>query len=100
MQRILSYFAPQNSFIADRIRLGENFHEMKVFWTAFAPMSEGTEKFVENYLPIIRLLNSFFNLIFFKQISFRQNNPQVKFSLQRGYVSVDPWLIGMFDLFY
>ncbi|KAF7634019.1 L51_S25_CI-B8 domain-containing protein [Meloidogyne graminicola] len=80
MNRIMTYFAPRNSFIAERIRFGENFREMKVCWTAFTPMSEGTEKFVENYLPIIR-----------------QNNPQIKFSLQRGYVNVDPWLVGIFE---
>ncbi|KAL7073071.1 hypothetical protein ACQ4LE_007691 [Meloidogyne hapla] len=80
MNRILTYFAPRNSFIAERIRFGENFREMKIYWTAFAPMSEGTEKFVENYLPIIR-----------------ENNPQIKFTLQRGYVSVDPWLIGIYE---
>jgi hypothetical protein len=61
MQRIMSYCAPRNTFIADKIRFCENFREMKVFWTAFTPMSEGTEKFVENYLPIIRFI---FKLIF------------------------------------
>ena len=78
MQRILKYCVPQNAHIVDTIRFVPNFRQLRVSWTAFSPICEGVEQFVDEYLPIIR-----------------NNNPQVDFMLKRCHVEVDPWLVGM-----
>lgn len=54
MLKFTKYFVPQNAAIVEKIRFVPHFKELKLSWTASALMSEGMEKFVEEYLPIIR----------------------------------------------
>jgi len=57
MMRIMNYYSPNNAHIADKIRFVANFKELHLGWTAFSAMSEGVEQFVDEHLPIIRLIN-------------------------------------------
>lgn len=45
---------PQNAASVDYIRFVPHFKELRLSWTARSLMSEGMEKFVDEYLPIIR----------------------------------------------
>jgi len=72
--------APQNGYVAKTLKFCPHFKMLRLSWTAFSPKSEGMEQFVEEYLPHIR-----------------ENNPQVKFFLQRSYVEWDPWTVGEFE---
>jgi len=48
------YMRPHIGFTADLIRFVPHFKKLHLSWTAYAPSSEGMERFVDEYLPLIR----------------------------------------------
>uniref|UniRef100_A0A914HY16 Ribosomal protein/NADH dehydrogenase domain-containing protein n=1 Tax=Globodera rostochiensis TaxID=31243 RepID=A0A914HY16_GLORO len=80
LQRLVGCRSPQIGFIVDRIRFVPHFEQLSVSWTANSPMSEGVERFVKEYWPIIR-----------------ENNPNVQYRLARSYTECDPFIVGTFQ---
>uniref|UniRef100_A0A914ZRM9 Ribosomal protein/NADH dehydrogenase domain-containing protein n=1 Tax=Parascaris univalens TaxID=6257 RepID=A0A914ZRM9_PARUN len=68
---------PQNAFTATTIRFVPHFESLRISWTHNSLMSEGVERFIDEFLPIIR-----------------QNNPHVKFVLLRTHTECDPFIVG------
>ncbi|KAI1718390.1 putative 19.4 kDa protein T09A5.5 in chromosome III [Ditylenchus destructor] len=71
---------PQNAWTAETIRFPAHFKELRLSWTANALPSQGMEKFVDEHLPIIR-----------------ENNPQIKYRLDRTFVDCDPFIFCLFN---
>uniref|UniRef100_A0A915EFD1 Uncharacterized protein n=1 Tax=Ditylenchus dipsaci TaxID=166011 RepID=A0A915EFD1_9BILA len=74
MRAIRRYKWPQNEHTADLIRFVPHFRELQLSWTAGAAMSDGMEKFVEEFLLEFGLL-----------------------SLHRSHVDCDPFVVGVFN---
>ncbi|CAI4222450.1 unnamed protein product [Auanema sp. JU1783] len=68
---------PQNAASASLIKFVPHFLALRLSWTQNSLKSEGLEQFVEEHLPVIR-----------------ENNPQVKYFLQRTYTECDPFVVG------
>jgi len=71
-----------NGFTAKTIKFVQHFRLLRVGWTANSLMSECAEKFVLEYLPVIRA-----------------NNPQIKFELHRNLMECDPFVVGEYEHF-
>ncbi|CAD5215829.1 unnamed protein product [Bursaphelenchus xylophilus] len=69
-----------NQGTAGLIKFVPHFLQLKIGWTAGAPIAEGVERFVEECLPVIR-----------------HNNPHVQYSLYRTSTFCDPFLIGVYN---
>ncbi|KAK0396191.1 hypothetical protein QR680_001615 [Steinernema hermaphroditum] len=74
---MLHHMQPTNTFTANTIRFVPHFLALRVSWTHNSLMSEGMEQFVEEHLPQIR-----------------ENNPRIKFILQRTHTECDPFVVG------
>lgn len=70
----------QNGFTAKIIRFVPHFVALRLSWTHNDLKAEGLEQFVEECLPAIR-----------------ENNPQVKYFLQRSYTTCDPFVVGEYS---
>uniref|UniRef100_A0A914DZT7 Ribosomal protein/NADH dehydrogenase domain-containing protein n=1 Tax=Acrobeloides nanus TaxID=290746 RepID=A0A914DZT7_9BILA len=71
------YMAPRNAHMASSIKFCDHFRILRLSWTANSLKSEGLEQFVDEFLPIIR-----------------ENNPQIRYYLNRTYVECDPFVVG------
>ncbi|CAI5441646.1 unnamed protein product [Caenorhabditis angaria] len=67
----------QNAASAKIIRFVPHFVSLRLSWTHNDLKAEGLEQFVEEFLPVIR-----------------ENNPQVKYFMQRSYTTCDPFVVG------
>ncbi|TMS35891.1 hypothetical protein L596_003183 [Steinernema carpocapsae] len=74
---LLQAMQPRNAFTANAIRFAPHFLSLRVSWTHNSLMSQGVEQFVEEFLPQIR-----------------ENNPRMKFFLERTHTQCDPFVVG------
>lgn len=81
---------PQNAASAALIRFVPHFVGLRLSWTQNSLKSEGVEQFVEEFLPIIRLVG----IEVYRLPFYRENNPQIKYFLQRTYTECDPFVVG------
>uniref|UniRef100_A0A914YJL8 Ribosomal protein/NADH dehydrogenase domain-containing protein n=1 Tax=Panagrolaimus superbus TaxID=310955 RepID=A0A914YJL8_9BILA len=70
----------QNGYTAKLIKFCPTFRTLRLTWTAFSPKSAGMDEFVDEYLPVIR-----------------ENNPQIRYFLERSHKDWDPWVIGEYE---
>ncbi|CEF64183.1 Ribosomal protein/NADH dehydrogenase domain and Thioredoxin-like fold domain-containing protein [Strongyloides ratti] len=74
------YMLPSNAHTVSKIFFVPYFKTLKVGWQYNTLMCKGVEKFVEEFLPIIR-----------------KNNPHVKFVLHRHHTPADPFIVGEYE---
>ncbi|CAB3404266.1 unnamed protein product [Caenorhabditis bovis] len=67
----------QNAGSAKLIKFVPHFVSLRLSWAHNDLKAEGLEKFMEEYLPVIR-----------------ENNPQIKYFLHRTYTVCDPFVVG------
>ncbi|KAL3102063.1 hypothetical protein niasHS_003472 [Heterodera schachtii] len=77
--RLIKCNSPQIGFVAGRIRFVPHFEKLAVSWSANSPKSEGAERFVKEFWPIIR-----------------ENNPNIEYRLTRSHTECDPFVVGTF----